>query len=78
MYIVSVQVQARSRERQGDGTNKDTVNFKGIYRVTKHLYYSSVPRRGAKERLTVAKAPKIANRHRPPRMDANHVYCTSE
>lgn len=52
-----------------------------IYRVTKHLYCAGVssltPVKASREEmsgLTVAKAPRIANRHNPPRIDRNHVY----
>jgi hypothetical protein len=39
------------------------------------LFINSIPK--ISRRLTVAKAPRIANRHNPPKMDANHVYCIS-
>jgi hypothetical protein len=48
----------------------------GDYLVTKHLYCALVslwPPLGVAG-LTVAKAPRMAKAHRPPRIEANHVY----
>jgi len=81
MYIVSVQVQVRSTDKQGNDTNTDTVLEKKEEEThlssdeTFVLLISSIPK--IPRRLTVAKAPRIANRHRTPKMDANHVYCIS-
>lgn len=61
--VVEIQIQfGRAKRRSHLSSNETFV-----------LLISSIPK--IPSRLTVAKAPRIANRHRPPKMDANHVYC---